>query len=250
VEDPRDGAWTSLGGYSSQTSYVLVRPVPGRYRVIAYAKAQGAPFSSAVVSAPAVITFTQIGAVCALEVSGPNVAQPVGSEATFTATATDPGGTPLYQFWVHSEAGWEQLGAYAKANQLTLSELAQGSYVVAVYALDEADIAAGRWDHAYFKVFILNVGSSVQLVGPDSGTVGTELELIALAEGLTGEEYQFWYRTPDGQWRQSGAYQTSKHFNFTPDQAGEYRVVVFAKDHYAPATDQFAVFAVKSITIS
>jgi len=250
IQDPRDGAWSNLGPYSRLTSYAFTRTVPGIYQILVYAKAEDAPYSSAVSSEFTPVTFTKESAVSALVVTGPNGAQPVGISATFTASATDLGGTPLYQFWLHDASGWRVVQDYSTTNTYTLSDLAAGSYVIAVYALDQLDIAAGNWTAAYYQVFILNVGSSVSLTGPTGVPLGWTASFTAVATGLTGAEYQFWYQAPDSSWHQSGAYSTSGNFDLLTTQTGTYRIIVYAKDHYAPATDQFSVYDVKELSVS
>ena len=240
IQSSQDGSWTPGGDYGSDT-YYFTRSVPGTYTVLVFAKGAADPYASAIQSQPVTVTFTGNG-VSALVVNGPNGAQSVGSSATFVATATDPGGDPRYQFWLHDSSGWRIVRDYSNLNSYALDNLQTGSYVIAVYALDQADIAAGKWAAAYYQVFILNVGSSVSLSPPAAPVAaGSPLTVNALASGIVGCEYQFWYQAPDSSWHQSGGYQTSGQYTFTPTMSGTYKVVVFAKDHYAPATDQFSV---------
>jgi cell wall-associated protease len=241
VKSSRDDTWTYSGDYSTINSYTFTEQVPGTYTVMAFAKAAEAPYSSALQSDQVTVEFTKDNTVCALTVTGPNGAQPIGSSATFTATAADHGGTPMYQFWVHDTTGWRTVQDYSTNNTYTMSDLQLGSYTVAVYALDVDDIAAGRWDMPYYKTFVLNIGSSVTLDAPSSVAVGGTVNLTAQAVGLTGVEYQFWYQTPDLIWHGSD-YSTNNSFSFTASSSGAYVVAVYAKDHYAPNTDQFALF--------
>jgi len=250
LQNATDGSWSNLGPYSSREEWELSRTQPGDYTLIAYAKSSGQPESTARASNALSLSFTKEQAVTGLTVSGPSGAQPVGSSAIFTATATDAGGVPLYQFWLHDAAGWRQLRAYSELNTYTLSNLQPGSYVLAVYALDAGDVAAGNWGAAFYRVFILNVGSTVSLSRePWLPSVGNQITFIASGLGLTGAEYQFWIRDPDNNWFQTGDYNSNNTYRFIPLQAGSYRTVVFAKDHYAPATDQFAVSSEMEFTV-
>jgi len=242
MQSAQDGSWSALNSnYSSGNTLNFSRDVPGIYSVMVYAKGADAPSSSAVVSSLIQIIFTKPHAVSGLSVSGPNGLQPVGVSPTFTANAIDDGGVPLYQFWVHDSGGWKVVKDYSTGNSHTLKNLLPGSYTVAVYALDQEDFQAGRWQAAYYQVFVLNVESRVMLTAPAAAQVGGSVALSAAASGITGCVYQFWYQAPDGSWQQSGAYQSGGQYSFVPTQSGSYRITVFAKDHYAPATDQFAV---------
>jgi len=246
LQEPTEGSWSHLQSYSTSNQASFTQEVPGNYSVVVFAKGQADPNSRAVASEPVAVTFTGPG-VSGLVVTGPNGAQPVGSDALFTAAAIDEGGTPLYQFWLHDSSGWRVVQNYSPTNTYALNNLQPGSYVIAVYALDQLDIAAGNWTAAYYQVFILNVGSILQLTAPASVGVGGQVDLQASAYGIIGAEYQYWYQSPDGGWHQSGSYSSSGNYSFTATDAGTYRVVAYAKDHYAPATDQFAVTAVKEI---
>jgi len=240
VKSPRDDTWATSGDYSTNNSYAFTEQVPGTYTVMAFAKSAGAPYSSAIQSEPVTVEFTRNNAVCALIVSGPNGSQPIGSSATFTAAAADPGGTPEYQFWVHDASGWRVVQNYSDTNTYTLNNLQSGSYVIAVYALDSNDVAAGNWDVVYYQTFVLNIGSSVSLDYPASVAVGGTVNLTAQAAGLTGVVYQFWYQTPDEIWHGSD-YSANNSFSFTASASGAYNIVVYAKDLYAPNTAQFSV---------
>ncbi|TEB09723.1 M6 family metalloprotease domain-containing protein [Pelotomaculum propionicicum] len=246
VKDPRDDSWTSSGEFGGG-SYTLTRRVPGVYTVVVFAKSSDAPGSVPVQSAPFTFTFTKSGSVSGLLVSGPNGGQTTGGDATFTAAATDDGGTPCYEFWLHDAAGWRVVKNWSADNSFTLGNIQAGSYVIAATALDRADLEAGKWDMVYTKSFVLNAGSSVDLTAPAGVVSGGAVNLSAQAAGLTGAEYQFWYQAPDGGWRNSGDYTGNNTYSFIADTPGAYRVVVYAKDHYAPSTGQFAVLSVATV---
>jgi len=248
VKDPRDDTWTSRT-YNSSNRYTFTKTVPGSYTVLAFAKPSGSSYDSAVQSSPVTVTFTKNNSVCALTVTGPNGNQALGSSATFTATATDNLGTPLYQFWVHDANGWRTVQDYSTNNTYTLNNLQTGSYVIAVYALDQADKTANKWDWAYYKTFVLNVGSSVRLNAPASVQTGDTFNVSAQSTGLTGAEYQFWYQTPDGVWHGSD-YSANSNFSIGASVEGTYKATVYAKDHYAPCTDQFSVWDTKTVSCS
>lgn len=177
------------------------------------------------------------GTIRDLVVDGPFGSQPVGSSATFTASVTaDPGCTPEYQFWVHgTDDQWKVAQDYSTVNTYTMENLQPGSYVVAVYCMDESDIAAGNWNKSLYQSFVLNVGSSVDINLPArSRTIVNEpLTVTATAVGLTNPVYQFWYQDPFLQWH-GGEYTTDNTFTITPNRVGDYNIVVYAKDPYAP----------------
>ncbi|TEB13603.1 Ig-like domain-containing protein [Pelotomaculum propionicicum] len=177
--------------------------------------------------------------VTAINVDGPDGVLPVGSNATFTATASNPGGTTLYQFWVHDQNGWATVQDYSSTNTYTMGNLQAGSYVFAVYALDQADKDAGNWAAAKYQSFVINVGSSVSLSGVYASN---QITLTAASINLTNPVYQFWYQKPDGSWVGTD-YTSSATYSFTPAAEGVYKAIVFAKDPYAPNDDTHSVWS-------
>ncbi|MDD2552962.1 MAG: hypothetical protein PHP51_00105, partial [Desulfotomaculaceae bacterium] len=203
-----------------------------------------------VVLAMALVTMLAVmpafGSVTAINVDGPMGPQPIGSDATFTATATNPGGTSLYQFWVHDSNGWDVVQDYSTTNTYTMSSLNQGSYVFAVYALDQADRDAGNWGLAKYQSFVVNIGSSVSL---NAAYANNEITLNGSAAYITNPVYQFWYEKPDGTWVGTD-YSDNAAYTFTPDQEGTYNTIAYAKDLYAPNDYTHSVWSdVKSVTV-
>ena len=248
-QDPRDGVWHNSGAYAAG-SYSFMPPVPGAFPVLAYAQAPGQ--SSAITPTSTVTVSTSAPMVSGLVVnySGSHV-EPAGSTVTFTASATDSGSNPEYQFWVHGPNNeWQIAQNYSPSGTFTLSDLAPGSYTIAAYALDQQQVAAGAWNQVYVYATVVNVDSSVSLSVPSTGTVGTAIPLTATATNITNPVYQLWIKSPSGVWTQSGAYSSSGSYTFTPAASGTYTVVVYAKDPYAPATSVYAVVASQQVSVA
>ncbi|WP_020376037.1 triple tyrosine motif-containing protein [Sulfobacillus thermosulfidooxidans] len=249
VKDPANNTWRSLGIYSSVNHAQFTPNVPGIYEIQVFVKGLTATTQTATATVM-VQTPSHVPMVSGLSVSSPTIFQKVGATVTFSASAVDPQGTPLYQFWVHGPNNrWSMVQNYSSDSQLTLKNLKAGSYVVAVYALDTQQYRQHAFDQAYYYTTVLNVGSSVHLTLPDNATIGQSIDIEANASGLTDPVYQFWIKSPSGQWSQSGAYGTNQ-YQFTPNQSGNYTIVVYAKDPDAPATSQFAVIASQIISVS
>ena len=158
----------------------------------------------------------------------------VGSAVTFTASAQDPGGTPVYQWWVESPTGqWTDAQNYSTQNTFSLATPSAGDYLVVVDVLDQAQAAAGDWSLAQTTlprgVF---VDSGVTVAAAASGAAGQAVTLTATASNIYDAVYQFWVEAPNGTWTQSGPYQTSPTYTFTPS-AGAYRYVAYAKSPLA-----------------
>lgn len=251
IQNPATHQWSSSGAYGSTSQDTVIETVPGTYRVEVFAKSGTSGGNPMVAQG----TFTYVSPtgspmVSGLAVTSPRVTASVGSGATVTATASDAGGTAEYQFWVHGPNNvWQMVQNYSAKNSFTLSYLGAGSYVVAVYALDQKEIQAGLWHDAFYNDTFINVGSQVSLQLPSVTTVLNLMTIRASSVGLTHPVYQFWVQSPDGHWTASGNY-GSPNFLYTPHHTGGHQVVVYAKDPYAPATAHYAVVARQSFNVN
>ena len=166
--------------------------------------------------------------------------QPGGS-VTFSASAngvTDP----MYQFWVEEPNGsWQDVQNYSSTNTYTLSNVASGDYLVTAYVLSAANVKAGDYSAAtnaesngQQDVEGVFVDSTVTLSTPTAAaTSGQAMTISATATNIYNPLYQFWYETPAGQWVQSGNYQSSNSFTFTPTESGTYTFIAYAKSPLA-----------------
>ena len=250
IYDPATQQWSSSGAYRTSSTYGLNEAVPGTYTIIVYAK-------SATGSGPLIQATNSVNYVAAagkpmvsnLTVTSPAIAETVGANITVSATASDSGGTPEYQFWVHGPNNkWEMVQNYSPVSTFSLSNLQSGSYVIAAYALDLQQVKNGDWTQAYYNDTFINVNSNVSLSGPASGTIGATMNLTASAVGLTNPVYQFWIENPQGHWVSSGGY-GNPAYAYVPQTSGSYTVIVYAKDPYAPATAQYAISALTTFTV-
>ena len=248
-QSPRTGRWRVLVPFEAGPALTFAPTSPGAWKVAVFAHRGGTGL-------PTVLHVTVSGpppVVTGLALSGmPPGVVPVGGTVTLAATATSTsGGTPLYQFWVRGvHAQWHQVQGYGSSNQYVLSDLAPGSYAVAVYALDSEQVAAGQWAQAVRQTGVINVGSAVTLAVPAQGVVQQPFTVTAQATGLTTPVYQLWWQLPTGSWQSSGAYSIKHAWTLTPTAAGTYRVVVYAKDPLAPNTAVESVMAEATITVS
>ncbi len=159
---------------------------------------------------------------------------PIGGSVTFTANASDPGGTPAYQWWVEEPNGHWAIGQnYSTDATFHLSTPSAGDYVVVVDVLDQQAVAQHDWSQAQSTapdgVFV-NSTVSATVSGE---TAGQPVTLSAVAQNIYDPLYQFWVESPSGTWSQSGPYGTSSRYTFTPPVPGSYHYVAFAKSPVA-----------------
>lgn len=84
-------------------------------------------------------------------------------------------------------------------------------------------------------------GGTVSLqVSATQSAVGQPVTLVAQASGINSPVYQFWYQTPDGVWHSVGNYSAVAQYRLTPQAAGTYHVIVYARSASAPAHETAA----------
>lgn len=164
---------------------------------------------------------------------------------TLTFTATNPTGTTnlMYQFWANSGTGWKLVQNYSSTSTYSIKDAPTASYQVVAYALTASQVKAQHWNDAISATTIVNDGSSVSLKSLSS----TPSMLQASATGLTNPVYQYWWKSPSGTWSSSGNFSSNGTYNLfgsttiTAGEAGDYSVIVYAKDADAPDTTQDVV---------
>ena len=162
---------------------------------------------------------------------------PVGGHVTFSAKASDPGGSggPLeYQWWVEEPTGhWVNAQNYSTSTTFDLSTPSAGDYVVVVDVMNQSAVAKGDWSAAQSTLPLgVFVQSSVSAAASGE-TAGQPVTLSAVAQNIYDPQYQFWVESPSGHWSQSGPYGAKTQYTFTPPSPGTYRYVAFAKSPVA-----------------
>lgn len=149
---------------------------------------------------------------------------------------------PRYQFWWEDPAGqWHQTPYTAHATE-TFTPTHAGAYLGLVDVLSAGQVAQGDWSAARQAGPVsAYVSSAVQLSAASASAPGQPVTFTASATDIQPAVYQFWVRTPSGQWVSSGAYASSPTWTWTPPTAGAYTAFVYAKTPEAIATAQGAL---------
>ncbi|MCL8209327.1 MAG: hypothetical protein K6V97_14855 [Actinomycetia bacterium] len=178
----------------------------------------------------------------------------LGGTVTLSASATDPAGTPLYDFWVESPDGrWSQpLGGYTSTPTLTLDLPAAGSYVVDCYALDQTQVAQRAWGEAALaqQVVWAGVKPTVSVTAPGQPTVGTPLSVTTTAAGVPDPRYDVWIQHPDGTWQDLTGYQSTPSVTYTPQHPGPHTFAVYVAPGAALVPWKAAVAATATVTVT
>ncbi|PSR26287.1 MAG: hypothetical protein C7B47_10930 [Sulfobacillus thermosulfidooxidans] len=161
-----------------------------------------------------------------ITLQGPTGQLTSATRLTYTALSSEP---MLYQFWLQNSSGqWTVIQNYSKSAQVHLANLPAGTYTLVVYGMTPTELAANNWRSAVSHSAVIEIGSHVQASEQGPATVGQTETLSASSTGISHVQYQFWLKTPEGQWISSGAYGPAL-FKFTPEEPGTYQVVIYAK---------------------
>ncbi len=181
--------------------------------------------------------------------------------APFTVRAVPHGFVhPVYEFWWARIGGqWHTSGSYSASSTYQITPVApdQGLFV-AVYAR-EATAPANETpaQRAIYEAKSATSLVQLQTASASSGTsssnpttpgwvglaamnaanVGQNVTLSASSGGLINPVYQFWFRSPGGEWQSSGGYQSTNQFVLPLTQAGTWSVVAYARDAAAPKNE-------------
>lgn len=182
-----------------------------------------------------------------INLSGPTGFVTPGTSLQYTLSSSVP---MRYQFWLQNAQGvWRMVQNYSSETSLKLGTLAPGSYTVAGYAMTAAELANHDWSAATVRTAIIEVGGSVAVTSTGNATVGSPQTFDATSQNVLQPQYQYWLKTPQGQWIQSGAYQNGM-FQFTPQEPGTYEVVAYAKPQNALSNATEAVMTTNTVTVS
>ncbi|WP_082344084.1 GDSL-type esterase/lipase family protein [Sulfobacillus thermosulfidooxidans] len=182
-----------------------------------------------------------------INLQGPTGQLTSGASLTYNALASE---SMLYQFWLQNPSGhWTVIQNYSKNSQVHLSKLPDGTYTLVVYGMTPAEFADHDWHSAVSQSAVIEVGSQVHVSQQGSFIVGQTETVMASSSEISHVQYQFWLKTPEGQWISSGAY-GAPSFKFTPEEPGTYQVVVYAKPLNAVANASEAASTTTTMSIA
>jgi hypothetical protein len=189
-----------------------------------------------VINGPPAVTVTSF-------TSNVSFPAPAFSPITWTATATGGVGPLLYQFWrLRQGVGWTMVQDYSTLNTFSWTpvEADAGSYVLQVWVKSSASAAPqDAWSNT--GNFQISPPSPVQITSLTSNVmfpaaVGTPITLSATATGGSPPlQFQFWLRDGSGVWSVLQDYSPVSNVTWTPTQAGNYIVQVWARSNGSAA---------------
>ncbi len=234
--------WTMVQDYSPNNTFTWTPGVSegGTYSLQVWVKSAGSTATfeawrgsdNFAVTGPAAVTVTSFTTSVPLPA-------PVFSPITWTATATGGVGPLLYQFWrLRQGVGWTMVQDYSTLNTFSWTpvEADAGSYVLQVWVKSSLSSAAfDAWSST--GNFQISLPGPVQITSLASSvmfpaTVGTPITLSAMATGGSPPvQFKFWLRDGSGAWSVLQDYSPVSNVTWTPTQAGNYIVQVWARSN-------------------
>ncbi|CAA0098095.1 Uncharacterised protein [Halioglobus japonicus] len=247
------GAWQLVQDYSESSSYAATPASVGNIDVVAYARAAG---SAEPLGAPGFFSFELLDSPTAQTVgvssgkSGAIVLQDPNLPM-FTAQATGGSGDYEYMFQVNSVDGTPIFSqAYGATAILDWQPEASGLYSISAFVRNAGSASAFEALGATL-IEVLDLppiaGLSLAADKPSPGSfesTGTVTYTASATGGSSNIEYQFWVRSPAGDWSLGQDYSGSSSFAHTPTVAGDFVIVAYARNIGSTAT-----FDVNTLTL-
>jgi len=194
---------------------------------------------------------------CAAVAVTPNPASPQspGTQVVVGAVATGCTGA-LYEFWLHTAAGWSLVQPYSSASTFTwrTAGLVPGTYRFSVWARDASSPGtngAPPYTYDTFSAFdyVLAAsacsGMTATTAPPSPASVGAQVTVTGNASGCANPRYAVYLLPPGGSWSLVQAYSSQASFTWSTagQPAGTYRFSVWARDASSSAAyDAFSAF--------
>jgi uncharacterized protein YfaS (alpha-2-macroglobulin family) len=163
----------------------------------------------------------------------------VGSLIGITATS-EGSENPEYRFYIRDEKGsLTTLQEYSSKDTVKWTPTEAGTYRVIVHAKDKSKSGVNFFHEVRTEMIyrieepkVTNVNVSPDKTTPQS--VGNTITFKAQSEGSLNPEYRFYVRNEKGNLITLQEYSSEDTVNWTPIEAGTYRIIVHAKDKSKP----------------
>lgn len=240
VKDAVTGATSVVQDYGNGNTTQWSTTVPGNYQFTVYAKNTG---SAAAWEAIKKLTVEVISAtpVSGLHLSINKASVFPGEGVVVTANATGDSGSYDYKFWLLNPATgmWEIVQDYGKGNVLNWSTMTPGTYTFTVYA---KNLGSNAGYEAIKRISVVVYPLSVDLnwTGQPVNKIsaGTPMTFSASMSAIGSFDYKFFVKDrATGIWTMMQDYGNGNNWFWIPP-AGEYNVIVYAKQQGSPLSFQ------------
>lgn len=262
-----DGQYESSGSYTSHVHFTFTATTQGIFHIKVYVRESNAPANeSAAQRALYEVQSTAIPVTVSVNPQYP--IQLVANEPlvrtgqAITLSASMPSATPVGDYFDLLDTTTHQVVYHTNAvDALSLHRVFSNSqtFVAQVVSSTQSVLFQSEpltidWStnsigtnagHADQK------GQTVSVSYPKTAALGTPVTINAVPTGFSSPVYQFWILAPGGSYTSSGNYSSSSSYTFTPNTAGSWQVMVYARESSAPdheTPQQQAVYEAKSNT--
>ncbi len=209
------------GTYGTAGTYSYTPTEAGTYSVMGFVKDSTGTVSkmSTDVTVNAVLSITSVTA--------DKASAQVGTEITWTTTATSGSGTMSYLFELYKGDELLDGGTYGAAGTFSYTPAEAGTYSVKGFVKDSADTLSMKGDDVtvYDPLSITSVTAD-----KTSADAGMEITWTTAAIGGSGTKSYLFELYKGDELLDAGSYGSSESFSYTPSEAGTYSVMGFVKD--------------------
>lgn len=223
----KDGRWVRIQDYSPSSAALWVPTEAGDYSVVAFVRdaagTEAVKSAQFQVTAPPKVTVDRIAA-------NPSSSQRVGEEVNLSAKGSGGMGQLQYKFSYEKNGSWVRIQDYSTSSTAQWIPQQAGDYTLTVFIKD-----ANGTEVAKGIPFHVEAGQPPQVTGvsvdkPSPQHAGNSMQISAQAQGGVGAlRYKFSYEK-DGVWVRIQDYSSSKTATWTPEEPGNYQLVVFVQD--------------------
>ncbi|MCI9272542.1 MAG: SH3 domain-containing protein [Clostridiales bacterium] len=223
----KDGNWVRIQDYSPSSEALWVPSETGNYTLVAFVRdaagtevVSSAPFQ---VTAPPKISVDFISAV-------PSSGQQVGDTVALSAKGSGGVGQLQYKFSYEKDGVWVRIQDYSSSNTAQWVPQQPGDYTLTVFIRDANGTEIAKGTPFRVEAGDPPVITELSVDKPSPQHAGNSLQLSAQASKGVGQlQYKFSYEK-DGVWVRIQDYSSSQTATWTPEQPGDYQLVVFVKD--------------------
>jgi hypothetical protein len=281
------GTWAMLRAWSTATSYTWTPTQAGTYVMAIWARSSGSTanaWQAYTERTFIVVDGQQPQTPPPPPPSGPSVPMtsaslstslnsPQNTGATVTFTASGTGGTAPYEYqWYLQQNGgaWTMVRPWSTTTSYVWTPSQPGNYVMALWARS-AGSTANAWQAYSERAFVINApagptqpppspppsGPSVPMtaawLNSSAGSpqnTGTTVTFTAGGAGGTAPyEYQWYVQRDGGSWTMARSWSTTTSYAWTPSQAGNYMVAIWARSAGSTA-NAWQAYAERPFTIN
>lgn len=229
IRDDAKNEWTVLRDYSSESSFNWKPTKSGKTRLVVHVKHKNSnkdyddyKFVDLNVQKP-IFSIQSFSSVVNGFVGKPSL----------LSTSVSGANEELFKYWVQdlSNGSWQVLRNYSIHSDFEWIPKKAGKYKLVVHAKDRSSTKSYD-DYAFRYVTVKEPELKITNLNViEAGHAGLPYTLSTKANATNASQYKYWIQDlSTNKWEVIRNYSRTSEFNWIPEKAGDYKIVVHAKD--------------------